>query len=393
MDGTELDGTMTDDAGGGTAQIPSGRSCPLGPARRGDAAFSDHAAGGGVGFGQATDGQEETTPCGDDSVHRRGCRVAAETALGYRSRLGDVTQTVIASCTGDECHTHLGFEPIPSRQSVVEAIGMLRELLFPGFFSRGRIDPITFRYSLGQTTASLFDLLSDQITRSIRHDCFRYDRACTDCEHRGFQLALELLESIPEIRRLLATDIRATFEGDPAARNTDEIVFSYPGIQATAVYRVAHRLHELGVPMLPRMMTEYAHTITGIDIHPGAEISEGFVIDHGTGVVIGETTQIGRNVRIYQGVTLGALSLPRDAGDRFRGKKRHPTVEDDVIIYAGATILGGETVIGARSVVGGSVWLTESVPPDTTVLMETPRLIKKTAATAGYSNSSDSSAV
>ena len=193
----------------------------------------------------------------------------------------------------------------------------------------------------------------------------------------GANRDLELLESIPEIRRLLATDIRATFEGDPAARNTDEIVFSYPGIQATAVYRVAHRLYELGVPMLPRMMTEYAHTITGIDIHPGAEIEEGFAIDHGTGVVVGETTQIGKNVRIYQGVTLGALSLPRDAGDRLRGRKRHPTVEDDVIIYAGATILGGETVIGARSFIGGSVWLTESVPPDTTVLMETPRLIYK----------------
>lgn len=358
------------DAQDDAAQIPTGRSCPLGPARRGETVWADDQPG------------VPTDNAADDALQRRGCRVAAETALGYRSRLGEVTEKVLASCTGDECHTHLGFEPIPSRQSVVEAIGMLRELLFPGFFSRGRIDPVTFRYSLGQTTASLFDLLSDQITRSIRHDCFRYDRVCTDCEHRGFQLALELLESIPEIRRLLATDIRATFEGDPAARNTDEIVFSYPGIQATAVYRVAHRLHELGVPMLPRMMTEYAHTITGIDIHPGAEIDEGFVIDHGTGVVIGETTQIGKNVRLYQGVTLGALSLPRDAGDRYRGKKRHPTVEDDVIIYAGATILGGNTVIGARSVIGGSVWLTESVPPDTTVLMETPRLIKKTAPAA-----------
>ena len=176
---------------------------------------------------------------------------------------------------------------------------------------------------------------------------------------------------------MLATDIRATFDGDPAAKSTDEIVYSYPGLQAVAVYRVAHRLFELDVPMLPRMMTERMHGATGIDIHPGAQIGEGFVVDHGTGVVIGETTHIGNGVRVYQGVTLGALSLPKGAGDMYRGTKRHPTIEDDVIIYAGATILGGDTVIGARSVIGGNVWLTESVPPDTVVMIESPSLIKK----------------
>jgi serine O-acetyltransferase len=189
---------------------------------------------------------------------------------------------------------------------------------------------------------------------------------------------LELLGAIPQIRRVLATDIRATFDGDPAAKSTDEIVYSYPGLQAVAVYRVAHRLFELNVPMLPRMMTERMHGATGIDIHPGAEIGPGFVVDHGTGVVIGETTHIGNGVRVYQGVTLGALSLPKGAGDMYRGAKRHPTIEDDVIIYAGATILGGDTVIGARSVIGGNVWLTESVPPDTVVMIESPRLVKKT---------------
>ena len=143
--------------------------------------------------------------------------------------------------------------------------------------------------------------------------------------------------------------------------------FSYPGIYAIMVYRVAHRIFELGIPLLPRIMSEYAHSLTGIDIHPGADIAESFVIDHGTGVVVGETTKIGKNVRIYQGVTLGALSLPEDARNHFRGKKRHPTIEDDVIIYSGATILGGDTVIGARAVVGGNVWITESVPPDTKV--------------------------
>jgi serine O-acetyltransferase len=179
----------------------------------------------------------------------------------------------------------------------------------------------------------------------------------------------------PGLREVLATDVLAAYEGDPAARSYDEIVFSYPGIFAVSVYRMAHQLFEQQIPLLPRIMTEYAHTITGIDIHPGAKIGESFFIDHGSGVVIGETTVIGKNVRIYQGVTLGALSLPKDAGKLLRGKKRHPTIEDDVIIYAGATILGGDTVIGARSVIGGNVWITESVPADTKVLLETPRLI------------------
>jgi serine O-acetyltransferase len=189
--------------------------------------------------------------------------------------------------------------------------------------------------------------------------------------------ALIMLEAVSELRGLLAGDVRAAFEGDPAATCHDEIIFSYPGIYAMSVYRVAHKLYDLQVPLLPRIMTEHAHSVTGIDIHPGAVIGERFVIDHGTGVVIGETARIGRNVRVYQGVTLGALSLPKDAGDRLRGKKRHPAIEDDVIIYSGATILGGDTVIGARSVIGGNVWITESVPPDTTVLMEPPRLIYK----------------
>jgi len=289
-----------------------------------------------------------------------------------------LSEEIIRDCSTPECHTHIGFEPIPSRQAVIDIIDRLRELLFPGFFSRTRIDPVNFRYAIGQVSMALFDLLSEQITRSVRHECFRLELECTNCEQRGYEAALRVLAGIPEIRRVLASDIRSTFDGDPAAKSTDEIVYSYPGLQAIAVYRVAHLMFELGVPMLPRMMTEHLHGITGIDIHPGAEIGEGFVVDHGTGVVIGETAQIGNGVRIYQGVTLGALSLPKGAGDRYRGKKRHPTIGDDVIIYSGATILGGDTVIGARSLIGGNVWLTESVPPDTRVMIENPRLIKKT---------------
>ena len=209
----------------------------------------------------------------------------------------------------------------------------------------------------------------------LRHDCFRYDQACIECEDKGHEIALAVLEAIPSIRAILTTDVQATYEGDPAAKSQDEVIFSYPGIFAIMVYRIAHQLFQLGVPLLPRIMTEHAHSLTGIDIHPKAEIGERFVIDHGTGIVIGETAKIGNNVRIYQGVTLGALSLPPDAGIRLKDIKRHPTIEDDVIIYSGATILGGDTVIGTRSVIGGNVWFTESVPPDTKVLIETPRLI------------------
>ena len=305
------------------------------------------------------------------------CKIDAHSLSQIRNQLPQIAENIIDTCNERECYTHIDYEPIPSKECVVEIIDRLREILFPGYFTREKIDPVNLRYSMGQSVSSLFDLLSEQICRSIRHDCFRYDQACSECEQQGHRLALDLLEAIPSIRNTLATDVRAAYDGDPAAKSHDEIIFSYPGIYAIAVYRVAHKLFEFGVPLLPRIMTEHAHSVTGIDIHPGAEIGDRFVIDHGTGVVIGETTVIGKNVRIYQGVTLGALSIPKDAGALFRGKKRHPTIEDDVIIYSGATILGGDTNIGARSVIGGNVWLTESVPVDTAVILETPRLIYK----------------
>jgi serine O-acetyltransferase len=306
------------------------------------------------------------------------CKPSADAVSRFRSRLPGVAESIIASCSDTECYTHVDYEPIPFRHAVVETIAKIRELLFPGYFSLQKIDPVTLRYSTGKATAEVFDLLSEQICHSIRHDCLRYQHACEDCEERGHELALRLLEEVPSIRRVLATDVRAIFDGDPAAKSHDEIIFSYPGVFAISVYRVAHRLYAMNIPLLPRIMTEHAHSITGIDIHPGAEIGERFAIDHGTGVVIGETTRIGKNVRLYQGVTLGALSLPRNAGETHRGKKRHPTIEDDVIIYSGATILGGDTVIGARSVIGGNVWITESVPADTRVVVDPPRLIYKT---------------
>ena len=305
------------------------------------------------------------------------CNIDTQNVSEIRNQLPQIAEQIIDSCNNHVCYTHVDFEPIPSRECVIEIIDRLREILFPGFFTRGKLDPVNLRYSLGKSAVTLFDMLSEQISLSIRHDCFRYNQTCTDCEEQGHQVALQVLEEIPEIRRVLTTDVKASYEGDPAAKSFDEIIFSYPGIYAIAVYRVAHQLHKRGVPLLPRIMTEYAHSVTGIDIHPGAEIGESFVIDHGTGVVIGETTHIGKNVRIYQSVTLGALSIPKNSSDEFRGKKRHPTIQDDVIIYSGATILGGDTVIGARSVIGGNVWLTQSIPPDTTVSLESPRLTYK----------------
>ena len=311
---------------------------------------------------------------GHPKEHREAtCKMDAAADSRLRDRLPSIAEKIIENCTGTGCFTHVDFEPIPSKQSVIDIIEKLREVIFPGYFNREKLDPVNLKYYMGQTVSVLFDLISEQVTLSIRHDCFRYDKPCSECRDRGHEVALALLEEIPGIRKILATDIRAAYDGDPAARSTDEIIFSYPGIFAITIYRVAHKLHELGVPLLPRIMTEHAHNLTGIDIHPGALIGERFCIDHGTGIVIGETTEIGRDVRIYQGVTLGALSLPKGAGEKFRGKKRHPTIEDDVIIYSGATILGGDTVIGARSVIGGNVWITHSVPPDTKVVMEQQR--------------------
>ncbi len=312
-----------------------------------------------------------------DELKKReeSCTDEVESVLHFRQKLPAVADRIIEHCGDGECFTHVDFEPIPSKEAVINIIRKYREILFPGYYNAAKLDPVNLRYNMGQLVSVVFDELSEQIAHSIRHDCFRYDKRCLECTEEGHRIALAVLEAAPAIRRRMATDVRAAYEGDPAAKSYDEIIFSYPGILAIMVYRIAHVLYEHDVPLLPRIMTEYAHSVTGIDIHPGARIGERFVIDHGTGVVIGETTEIGKNVRIYQGVTLGALSLPKDAGEKLRGKKRHPTIEDEVIIYAGSTILGGDTIIGARSVIGGNVWLTESVPPDTKVLLENPRLI------------------
>ncbi|MFH1243420.1 MAG: serine O-acetyltransferase EpsC [Pseudomonadota bacterium] len=265
--------------------------------------------------------------------------------------------------------------PVPSQESIIETIQRVRRIIFPGHLARNGSDHVSLQQFISHEAKALFESLSKQVTMVSQQEDIIANQTSLRCSQPGYEIARRFIGALPELRAALVTDVRAALEGDPAAKSYDEVIFSYPGLLAITVYRIAHELHEMEVPLLPRMMTEYAHSLTGIDIHPGAKIGNSFFIDHGTGVVVGETTEIGDRVRIYQGVTLGALSIPRDHVEHFRDKKRHPTIEDDVIIYSNATILGGETVIGARSVIGGNIWITGPVPPDTQVLLKRPELV------------------
>ncbi|MFH1241629.1 MAG: serine O-acetyltransferase EpsC [Pseudomonadota bacterium] len=264
---------------------------------------------------------------------------------------------------------------VPSQESIIETIQRVRRIIFPGHIARDGSDHVSLQHFISHEAKALFESLSKQVTMAFQQEDIVANQTSLRCSQHGYEIARRFIGALPELRAVLVTDVRAALEGDPAAKSYDEVIFSYPGLLAITVYRIAHELHQMEVPLLPRMMTEYAHSVTGIDIHPGAKIGKSFFIDHGTGVVVGETTEIGDRVRIYQGVTLGALSTPRHDVERFRNKKRHPTIEDDVIIYSNATILGGEAVIGARSIIGGNVWITESVPPDTKVLLKKPELV------------------
>ena len=258
---------------------------------------------------------------------------------------------------------------LPVKDKIIEIIDLLMEILFPGYTGKRAVTKSNITFIVGDLLCEVYSELCEQIERAYKYRC-RMEKCDTgDCKKMAEDATEYLVEQLPKIREMLKSDIEAAFDGDPAAKSYEEIVISYPCITAIATYRLAHELYLKDVPLIPRLMTEWAHAKTGIDIHPGAKIGKRFFIDHGTGVVIGETTVIGNNVKIYQGATLGALSFPKDARGRIiKGGKRHPTIEDDVTIYAEATILGDVT-IGKGAVIGGNVWLKDSVPPGMTVNM------------------------
>ena len=292
-----------------------------------------------------------------------------DAASRRRSSIADVVEQL---CNGGEgmsrtFDNHGVEHALPSRNVLVGVVEKLRAALFPGYFGKTDLTSHNARFHVGSVLDEALDELEGQVVHAMCFGCCEQEPDCPVCRANARIVIDKFLSMLPEIRRMLATDVRAAYEGDPAATSPDEAILCYPGILAVTNYRIAHELYRLGVPLLPRMITELAHGTTGIDIHPGASIGESFFIDHGTGVVIGETCIIGKRVRIYQGVTLGAKSFPLDDnGNPIKGIPRHPIVEDDVIIYGGATILGRVT-IGRGSTIGGNVWLTESVPPYTRV--------------------------
>jgi serine O-acetyltransferase len=299
------------------------------------------------------------------------------TDLRKKEELPELTKRIVETYDRIDTINHLGHCPLPNYDVVIGVIEDLKEILFPGFRRREGLHLGNVLYHVGDLIDGLHDKLTVQISRALRHEAGRIavDDGDVDYDALGQAKAIEFLERVPDLRQGLAMDVQAAYEGDPAVRGLDEIIFCYPGLEAITVYRLAHILYEMDIPLIPRMMTEWAHGKTGIDIHPGATIGTHFFIDHGTGVVIGQTCEIGNHVKLYQGVTLGALSFQTDGdGNLVRGTKRHPTLEDRVVIYANATVLGGMTVVGHDSVIGSSVWLTRSVDPHTTVVLEKPKL-------------------
>ncbi len=297
-----------------------------------------------------------------------------------KEQLPDLTDRIVRTYSKIRTINHLGHCPLPRYDVIISVIEDLKDILYPGYRRREGLHLGNIMYHVGELVDGLHDKLTQQIARALRHEIRVRDEIETcddeiDFESKGQMLAIEFLETIPRLREVLATDVQAAYDGDPACKNLDEVIFCYPGLEAITIYRLAHEMYRLQVPFIPRMMTEWAHRQTGIDIHPGANISGHFFIDHGTGVVVGQTCDIGEYVKLYQGVTLGALSFDTDSdGNLVRGIKRHPTIEDRVVIYANATVLGGRTVVGHDSVIGSSVWVTSSVAPHTTVVLEKPRL-------------------
>ncbi|MDM7914340.1 MAG: serine O-acetyltransferase EpsC [Candidatus Eisenbacteria bacterium] len=287
-----------------------------------------------------------------------------------QDRLAEYTSRLVETYADEMSRAHNldQVRRLPSPEKTTEVLLKILEVLYPGFYGNQHLTRNNVAYHAGALLDDIADELDEQIYLSSRFVCPN-DDPCDHCAQFADAAVEQFIGGLPDVRRALALDVQAAFDGDPAAKSFAEIILAYPGLEAVSIYRIAHELTVLDVQLLPRIMTEYAHRKTGIDIHPGAKIGNSFFIDHGTGVVVGETTDIGSQVKIYQGVTLGALSFPKDErGNLIRGRKRHPTIEDEVVIYAGATILGGDTVIGKGSVIGGNTWVTHSIPPYSRVL-------------------------
>ncbi len=288
-------------------------------------------------------------------------------------KLGEITGRIVSTYGGGPSPAE-NLDPelrLPSRGVTTSILERLFGVFYPGYHGVQHLTRENVGFHIGATLDDIADDLTEQVYRALHFECRQGSGPCESCATRAGEIVAVFFNRLPEVRRMLILDVQAAYDGDPAAPNLAEIIFAYPGLVAVTIYRIAHELHIQGVPLLPRIMTECAHSRTGIDIHPGAVIGESFFIDHGTGVVVGETTEIGNSVKLYQGVTLGALSFPKDErGKLIRGVKRHPTLRDNVVIYAGATILGGATVIGEGSVIGGNTWVTSSVPPRTKVMNE-----------------------
>ena len=285
-----------------------------------------------------------------------------------------VVDSILKDYHQDREIDRMEFNRQPDKDKIIDVIEKLRRIVFPGYFRDKTYRIYNAKHNLSMLIEDVMFNLSQQVSR-VLHTGLVTER---EAEEKAQKICLEFLRRIPAVRAVVQTDLQAGYDGDPAATGMAEVIFSYPGLFAITVYRLAHELYTLNVPMIPRIMTEYAHSVTGIDIHPGATIGKYFFIDHGTGIVVGETTIIGENVKIYQGVTLGGLSTR--GGQDLRGKRRHPTIEDDVTIYAGASILGGETVIGHGSVIGANAFITKSIPPCTRVSMKNQDLEMKTRA-------------
>lgn len=290
-----------------------------------------------------------------------------------REVLGDIVGDLVKTYADEKGISHIDGLRLPDQQVILRCLWDIMFILYPGFTESQRVSHADLEYLVGERISRVFATLSEQVNISCRYRCRLRKEDATCCGTMGRDVAMTLLRKLPEIRETLKTDVQAHYDGDPAAESFDEIIMAYPGIRAISVHRIAHELYLCGVPLIPRILSEYIHRRTGIDIHPGARIGKSFFIDHGTGIVIGETTHIGENVKMYMGVTLGALAPAK--GQKLRGSQRHPTVEDNVTIYSNATILGGDTVIGEGSVIGGNVWLTQSVPANTKVFISPPELV------------------